>query len=158
EFRKIAFVVLNPQEQAKWASVSDEDAKKVFETNKARYGSPEKRKVLQIVFPSGDEAKAARDKIANGASFEDIAKERGLNPSDYDLGDVTKTGIVDPTVADAIFALPENEVSQPIQGRFGAVLAKVTKIETGVEPNYDTVSGTIKRQIALERARSQMQD
>src|SRR5579872_5951525 len=72
EFRKISFIVLNPEAQAKWADVSDEDAKKVFEENKDRFGSPEKRQVQQIVFPSADEAKAARDKIEAGTSFEDI--------------------------------------------------------------------------------------
>ena len=158
EYRKISFVVLNPEAQAKWADVSDEDAKKVFEENKDRFGTPEKRQVQQIVFPNADEAKAARDKIAAGTTFEDIAKERGMKASEYDLGLVTKTGIIDPTVADAIFALPPNEVSQPIQGRFGAVLARVTKIDPGVEPNYDAVAGTIKRQIAIDRARNTMTD
>jgi peptidyl-prolyl cis-trans isomerase D len=158
EFRKISFVVLNPEAQAKWAEVSDEDAKKIFEDNKDRFGTPEKRNVQQIVFPNADDAKAARDKIEAGTSFEDIAKERGMKESEYDLGLVTRTGILDPTVADAIFALPENQVSQPIQGRFGAVLARVTKIEPGVEPNYDAVAGTIKRQIAIDRARSAMTD
>src|SRR6202012_4113359 len=71
-------------------------------------------------------------------------------------GLVTKAGIIDPTVADAIFAFPENQVSQPIQGQFGAVLARATKIETGVEPNYAAVAGTIKRQIAIDRSRSAM--
>lgn len=156
EYRKISFVVLNPEAQAKWADVSDDDAKKIFEDNKDRFGTPEKREVQQILFPSADEAKAARDKIEAGTSFEDIAKERGMKELEYDLGLVTRTGIIDPTVADAIFALPEKEVSQPIQGRFGTVLARVTKIERGVEPNYEAVAGTIKRQIAIDRARNAM--
>jgi peptidyl-prolyl cis-trans isomerase D len=158
EFRKVSFVVLNPEAQAKWADVSDGDAKKIFEDNKARFGTLEKRQVQQIVFPNADDAKAARDRIEAGTSFEDIAKERGMKESEYDLGLVTRTGILDPTVADAIFALPENQVSQPIQGRFGTVLARVTKIDRGVEPNYDAVAGTIKRQIAIDRARSAMTD
>jgi peptidyl-prolyl cis-trans isomerase D len=157
EYRKLSFVVLNPEAQARWADVGDDDAKKIFEDNKDRFGSPEKREVQQIVFPNTDDAKTARDKIESGTSFEDIAKERGLKESEYDLGLVTKTGIIDPTVADAIFALPENQVSQPIQGRFGSVLARVVKVERGVEPNYEAVAGTIKRQIAIDRARNAMQ-
>ena len=35
EYRKIAVVVLTPQDQAKWADVSDDDARKVFEATKA---------------------------------------------------------------------------------------------------------------------------
>jgi peptidyl-prolyl cis-trans isomerase D len=111
-----------------------------------------------MVFPNADEANAAREKLKGGLSFEDLAKERGISASDYDLGVVAKNGIIDSAVADAVFALPENDVSEPIQGRFGVVLAKVSKIEPGVEPNYDAVSGVIKSQMALERARAAIQD
>ena len=48
EFRKVAVVVLTPQDQAKWADVSDDDARKVFETTKARYETAERRHVLQM--------------------------------------------------------------------------------------------------------------
>jgi peptidyl-prolyl cis-trans isomerase D len=158
EYRKVALVVLTPQDQAKWADVSDEDARKVFEANKAKYETAEKRRILQIVFPNVDEANAARIKLTSGTSFEDLAKERGLAASDYDLGTVTKSGILDPAVAEAAFALPENEVSQPIQGRFGAVLAKVTKIEAGVDASFEKVAKSIKNEIALERARASVRE
>ena len=158
EFRKLALIVLDPQDQAKWANVSDEDAKKVFEASKEKFGKAERRQVEQIVFPNADDARAARERLNGGMSFEDLAKERGLNSSDYDLGVVTKSGILDPAVADAAFALPENQVSEPIQGRFGSVLVKVGKIEPGVVPNYEAVAGVIKSQLAADRARSAVQD
>jgi peptidyl-prolyl cis-trans isomerase D len=34
-----------------------------------------------------------------------------------------------PRSADAAFALPSGEVSQPVQGRFGVALVKIGKIE-----------------------------
>ncbi|MGL4558147.1 MAG: peptidylprolyl isomerase, partial [Afipia sp.] len=37
-------------------------------------------------------------------------------------------------------------------------LLKVTKVEPGTNPTYESVAPTIKREIALERARAQMQD
>ena len=80
EFRKIAFVAITPEEIGKWATVSDEDARKVFEERRDRLSTPERRQVSQIVFPSVEEAQAARSRIASGLSFEDLAKERGLNP------------------------------------------------------------------------------
>ena len=158
EFRKVAVVVLTPQDQAKWADVSDDDARKAFETSKARYETAERRHVMQIVFPNADEASAARAKLTGGLSFEDLAKERGLSAADYDLGTVTKSGIIDPAVAEAAFALPENEVSQPVQGRFGYVLTKAAKIEAGVAASFDKVAQSIKREMALERARATVRD
>jgi peptidyl-prolyl cis-trans isomerase D len=158
EYRKVAIVVLTPQDQAKWTGISDDDARKMFEQNKARYETAERRHVLQMVFPDADEANAARAKLTGGMSFEDLAKERGLSTADYDLGTVTKSGIIDPAVADAVFSLPENEVSQPVQGRFGYVLTKATKIEPGTAASFEKVAQSIKNEIALERARATVRD
>ena len=158
EYRKIAVLALTPDELAKWITVSDEDAKKVFEQRRERYATPEKRQVLQIPFPNADEAKAASDRIKAGTSFEDIATERKLTTADIDLGNVAKASIGDSAIADAAFALAPNTVSEPVKGTLITALLKVTKVEPGTNPTYETVAPTIKREIALERARAQMQD
>lgn len=158
EYRKIAVLALTPDELAKWITVSDEDAKKVFEQRRERYATPEKRQVFQIPFPNADEAKAARERIAAGTSFEDIAKERKLTTADTDLGNVAKASIGDSAIADAAFALVPDTVSQPVKGTLITALLKVTKVEPGTNPTYESVAPTIKREIALERARAQMQD
>ena len=157
EYRKIAFVVISPEEIGKWTEVSDEDAKKVFEQRKDRLGTPEKRQIHQIVFPNAAEAQTARERLAGGMSFEDLGKERGLSASDVDLGLVTKSSL-DPAVGDAAFALAAGEISQPIQGRLGTAIVKVDKIEPGVEANYASLVGDIKREIATERARVKVAD
>lgn len=158
EYRKISFLVMTPDELAKWTTVTDEDARKVYDETKAKYATPEKREVWQIVFPNEEEAKAARDKVAGGLSFDDIAKERKLKPSDIDLGLVTKSAIIDPKVAEAAFALKAGEISQPVKGTFGVVLAKVGKIEPGTQKSYAEVAQGIKHEIALERARKSVRD
>ena len=152
EFRKIAFVVISPEEIGKWTQVSDDDAKKLFDQRKDRLGTPEKRQIHQIVFPTAAEAQAARERLAGGLSFEDLGKERGLSASDVDLGLVTKSSL-DPAIGDAVFALPAGEISQPIHGGLGTAIVKVDKIEPGVEANYASLAGDIKREIATERAR-----
>jgi peptidyl-prolyl cis-trans isomerase D len=156
EYRKISFVVINPEEIGKWATISDEDAKKRFEERRGKLGTLEQRQVSQIVFPNADEAAAARSRIASGLSFDDLAKERGLNAADIDLGIISKSAIIDAAIADAAFSLPSGEVSQPVQGRFGVALVKVGKIEAGVEPSYESVAATLKKELATERARAQV--
>lgn len=158
EYRKLSFVVISPEEIGKWTEVSDEDAKKVFEQNRDRLGTPEKREVQQMVFPNEAEAQAARARIASGTSFDDIAKERNLNPADIDLGMIAKSAIIDPAIADAAFALPSGEVSQPVQGRFGVALVKIGKIEPGVTPTYESVAAQIKKDLATERARAKVNE
>ena len=156
EYRKLSFVAVTPEEIGKWSEVSDEDAKKVFEQRRDRLGTPERRQVSQIVFPNVEEAMAARNRIASGLSFEDLAKERGLNPTDVDLGLIAKSAIVDPAIANAAFSLQSGEVSQPEQGRFGTALVKIGKIEPGVEPSYDSAAANLKKEIASERARAKV--
>jgi len=158
EYRKIAMLALTPDDIAKSITVSDEDAKKVFEQRRERYATPEKRQVLQIPFPNADEAKAASDRIKAGTSFEDIAKERKLTTADIDLGTVAKSSIGDSALADAAFALAPNAVSEPVKGALTTALLKVTKVEPGTNPTFESVAPAIKREIALERARTQMQD
>lgn len=156
EYRKLAFVVINPEEIGKWTDVSDEDAKKVFEQRRDKIGTPEKREVSQMVFPNEEEALTARSRITGGLSFDDLAKERNLNLSDVDLGLITKSAIIDPAIADAAFSLPSGEISQPVKGQFGVALVKIGKIEPGVTPTYESVAGQVKKELATERARAKV--
>jgi len=156
EYRKISFVAITPEEIGKWSEVSDEDARKIFEAQRDKFGTPEKRQLAQIVFPNAEEAAAARGRIGSGLSFEDLAKERGLNPSDVDLGTIARSAVIEPAIAEAAFSLPSGEVSQPVQGRFGYALVKVGKIEPGVDVSYESIAPNLKKQIATERARTKV--
>jgi len=156
EYRKISYVTITPEEIGKWSEVSDDDAKKVFAQRRDKLGTPEKREVSQIVFPNAEEALAARGRIGSGTTFEDLAKERGLNPSDVNLGTVAKSSIIDAAIADAAFSLPSGDVSQPVQGKFGVALVKIGKIEPGVEPSYESAAANLKKELATERARTKV--
>jgi peptidyl-prolyl cis-trans isomerase D len=155
EYRKIAFVTITPEDIGKWSQISDEDAKKLFELRKDKFGSPEKRQVSQIVFPNMEEAQTARSRITSGTSFEDIVKERNLAAADVDLGLVAKSGILDSAIADAAFTLPAGEVSQPVQGKFGVALVKVGTIQPAIEPDFASAAPEIKKELATERARTE---
>ena len=154
EYRKIAFLAMTPEEMAKWSSVSDDDARKIYDDRKDRISTPEQRQISQIVFPNVEEANAARAKLNDSFTFEDLAKERGLKPADIELGMVSRAGILDPNVADAAFSLAPDTISQPVTGRFGTTIVKVGKIQAGNTPSYDSVAATIKRDLAIERARA----
>ena len=156
EYRKLSFVLITPEEIGKWSDVSDEDAKKLFEQRRDRLGTPEQRQVSQIVFPNVEEAQAARSRIAGALSFDDLAKERGLNAADVDLGLVAKSAILDGEIANAAFSLASGEVSQPVQGKFGVALVKVGTVQPGVEPSYESVAANLKKEIATERARTKV--
>jgi peptidyl-prolyl cis-trans isomerase D len=156
EYRKITIAVLTPEELASRLEVPDADLKKAYTDRRARYETPERRHLKQIVFPNLEEAKAAADKLAQGTTFEALAAERGLKDSDIDLGTVAKSAVVDRDVADAAFALKSGEVSAPIQGRFGIAIAKVDAIEAGTLRSFDDVAAELKRDIQNERAKNEV--
>ncbi len=154
EYRKLLVVSLMPAEQAQWIEVSDADAKRAYEDRRARYVTPERRQVHQMIFPNEEEAKAAADRIAKGEKFDEIAKERKLTEKDYDLGMIAKTAIIDPAIADAAFSLKEGDVSAPVRGRFGYALLQVLKIEPEVARPFEQVAAELKRELATERAKT----
>jgi peptidyl-prolyl cis-trans isomerase D len=159
EYRKIAIVTVTPAELAKWMEVSDDDIKQAYDKRRASFTTPERRHVEQIVFPTVADAQTAADRIKNGAHFGEIAGDRGLKEQDIDLGTIPKSRIVDPAVADAAFDLKEGEVSAPLQTRFGAaVLITVQKIVPETTRTLAEVTPQLRNDIALERAKAQVQN
>lgn len=154
EYRSLNLLVLDSEALAKPDDVSDEEARKIYEANRDRFGQPERRMIQQISFPDEAAAQEARAKIEGGQTpFEAVAAERGLDPKQLDLGTLTKSELFDPAVADAAFALEQGKVSEPVKGRFGTVLLRVTAIEPGTTKPFDEVKDEIRRQIALQRVR-----
>ena len=156
EYRNVVVLSLTPAELARPDEVSDADARSYYERNIGRYGTPERRQLEQIVFPTEEEARAALARLGNEFSFEALAKERGMNEKDLDLGVVTKAGIIDSAVADAAFALKEGAISEPIKGMFGTTLVKVVKIEPDQVKKFEEVAAEIKQTVAADRARSEI--
>jgi peptidyl-prolyl cis-trans isomerase D len=156
EYRKVTLLALTPAEIAKPDAVPEAEIKTYYEDHKASFGTPERRELRQIAFPNVDDAAAARERIAKGMSFADLAKERGMKDSDVDVGIVAKSDVIDPAVADAAFALTANEVSAPVTGRFGTVLLQTGKIEPGTQKSYQEVAPQIKREMAESRAKSEL--
>jgi peptidyl-prolyl cis-trans isomerase D len=157
EYRKIAIVAVTPDELAKWMEVSDEDIRQAYDQRRASFTTAERRHIEQIVFPSLADAQAAADRIKKGAQFSEIASDRGLREQDIDLGTIAKSRIVDPAVADAAFGLKEGEVSAPLQTRFGAVLVKVLQILPETTQSLAEATPQLRKDIALERAKTQVQ-
>ena len=157
EYRTFNALVVDPAALTKADAISDDDARRFYEQNKdTRFGTPERRTVEQIVFATREEAEAAFNRVKEGATFEAIATERGLDPKTIELGTFARSDMVDPAAADAAFALGQGAVSGPVEGRFGPVLVRVTKIEPGNVKPFEEVAGEVKRDLALERARAQV--
>ena len=158
ETRSANLLVVEPEAMAKPEAVSAADAQAAYAADIGRYGSPERRTIQQVVFPDAAGAEAARQAIADGSqTFEAVAEARGTDGKDLTLGTLTRVELFDRAVADAAFALPEGGVSAPVQGRFGTVLLRVTRVEAGTVKPFAEVEPEIRRGLALSRARDGME-
>ena len=153
ETRSLDLLVLDPDAMAKPEAISDEEARKIYDVNAARYGTPEKRTIQQITFPDQAAAEEARKTIESGAQpFEAVAVARGVDPKNLALGTLAKAELFDKTIGEAAFALDANAVSQPVKGRFGTVLLRVTAIEPATEKLFEAVKDEIRKTMARQRA------
>lgn len=158
EYRRFEIIDLTPAARADTIDVPEEDIVASYEARKASFETPERREVQQIVFPSADEAAAAAGRIAGGADFLDIARERGLSENDVSLGLLDRGGLVDPAVRETVFSLGEGEVSKPVAGALGVALVRVVRIEPGAVRNLDEVRADIRRELVERRAQDTIFD
>jgi peptidyl-prolyl cis-trans isomerase D len=158
EYRKIAYVRLEPQDIADPSSISDEQVKQDYDAHLSNYTTPEKRTIEQIVFKDEAAANAGLASIKGGATFDDVAKSQGKTDADTKLGTFAKSEVPEQKIADAAFGLKVGEVSPVVQGAFGPVLLRVTSITPEVVKPLSAVSDQIRKDLALGEANRDLLD
>ena len=150
EGKRVAYAILTPASLVKDQTVDEAAVKAAYDAAADSYNIPEKRLVERLVYPSDDEAKAARAKLDGGASFEDLVADRGLDLATIDLGDVTRIDLG--AAADAVFALTEPGVVGPVPTDLGPALFRVNAILPAQVTPYDEAAPKIREELALKEA------
>jgi peptidyl-prolyl cis-trans isomerase D len=151
EFRRAGILLLSPEKLKQNTTISDADLKAAFEANKNAYSVPERRSIQQLVFKDMAAAQDASQKLASGTDFLALGKELGLSDSDINLGQFTKDGFADRTVAEAAFKLEKDKPSGPISG-FSPVIVRVTEIVPGKEKTFEEVKEQVRDELIKARA------
>jgi peptidyl-prolyl cis-trans isomerase D len=157
EYRVVATMKVEPADIAAKVTLTDEDITAGYEKYKSDYFTPETRTILQISFPTPEEAAAAKQKLASGTDFMALAKERGFSEQDATFADKAKTDFIDQAIADAAFALAQDQVSEPVKGALATVLLKATKITPEKQQTLDEVKPGLTERLRLERANEEIQ-
>ena len=157
EYRSIAIMKVEPSDVAAKISLTDQDIADGYDKYKTEYFTPEKRTILQITFPNAADAEAAKQKIAGGADFLAVAKERGFTEADVTFADKTKADFIDPAVADAAFSLPQGTVSDPVKGALSTALLKVVSVTPEHQQSLADVKPQLTERLKLERAGEEIQ-
>lgn len=153
EYRGVTVVTASAKDVAAQMEIKDEEIKAAYDLNKARYETPEKRKIEQIRFPTEAKARAARAELDAGKSFEDIAKAAGYKAEDIQLGELSAG---DTTVPAEAFTIELNSPSQPLKGPFGWVIVRATSSTPGTVKTLEEARQEIRDILATERAKDQV--
>lgn len=155
EAKRITYAALRPETLAPSITIADADVKAAYDAKLSDYVVPEKRLVERLVYPSEDEAKAAKAKLDAGeATFEDLVAERKLALTDIDLGDVSKEDLG--AAGDAVFALAEPGVVGPIASDFGPALFRMNAVIAAQNTGFDQAKDALKVELQLEAARKEI--
>ncbi|MBI3709973.1 MAG: peptidyl-prolyl cis-trans isomerase [Proteobacteria bacterium] len=152
EYRAVSFVRVNAEELLPSVQASDEQLREEFARRATEFRVPERRELEQMLFGDEEAAKAAYDKIAAGAAFNDVAREAlSMSPEQTALGLVTREAIM-PEIAGAVFRMDVGTVSQPLRSPFGWHLIRVARIEPGKEPTFEDLRERLSADLRLKLA------
>lgn len=153
EYRDVAIATLNAARIMSEIEVSERDIEDGYAANRARYETPEKREVFQVLMQDEAAAQALATRWAAEADFaviEAAAREAGGTATA--LGLSARTDLPLPALAEAAFALDSGAVSAPVQTPFGWHVLRVGTIEHGALRSMDEVREELRAEIQAERA------
>lgn len=135
----IEYVELTSEQMAADIEINEQKIEQMYEDYIASISQKEKRKASHILLKSGDDIEGTRKKLeaikqqlANGASFEKLARENSEDPGSArqggDLGWV-EPGQMVKSFEDELFAMKKGGVSDIVESQFGLHLIKLVDIE-----------------------------
>ena len=174
EQARFQYVVLSQDALASQIHISDADVKQYYDQNLAKYSEPEQRRashILIAVKPGDDAQKRAAAKAraeaiyqqvkANPASFATVAKRESSDTGSAlqggDLGWFPRNAMVKP-FADAVFAMRNGAISQPVLSEFGYHIIELTGIKPARTRSLDEVKADIVRDLQTQKASKRFAD
>jgi peptidyl-prolyl cis-trans isomerase D len=156
EAKRISYVVLQPEDLAKDMPLDEAALQKTYNDRLSTYVVPEKRLVERLGFASEADATAAKARIDAGESFETLVKERNLDLSDVDLGDVSKSQLG--AAGDAVFALTAPGVVGPLASNVGPALFRMNAILAKQETTFEQARPDLAKELQLQEATKAISD
>lgn len=157
EMRKITYVWLTPEMLAPTVQLDEAALRAAYDANIDEYQKPERRLVSRLVFPSAQDAEAAKAQIDAGtAPFEAFVLQRGLQPEDAELGEVSQADLG--AAGEAVFAPDQPGVVGPIQTDLGPALFAVHAILEPVNIPFEDAQQDLRAEAAVDRAARTIED
>lgn len=134
-------------------NVTDKEVEEYYNANKEMYKNPEMVSAKHILVDSIEKATEVSEKIKQGLSFEDAAKEYSSCPSNAQGGNLGRfsRGQMVPEFEEAAFIMEIGVVSEPVKTQFGYHLIKVEEKVQSSTKSFDEVKDSIRSGLLQER-------
>ncbi|MCH9806194.1 MAG: peptidylprolyl isomerase [Alphaproteobacteria bacterium] len=144
--------------ESKVKSGVSESAAKTFFTDRVKGMKPEEEvKARHILVGTEAEARDIKEKLARGGDFAELAKESSKDPGTKNNGGLLgffSRGQMVPAFEQAAFSIEPNEVSEPVQSRFGWHLILVEEKRQKPLPKFEDVKDRILNGMIHQKAQA----
>ena len=164
----IEYVVLDLETMKQQVSISDEDVRKYYDENAARYSTPEERRASHILI-AADKALAAPERAKAKAKAEELLAEIRKTPDAFadlakknsqDPGSAVKGGDLDffgrgamvKPFEDAAYSLKVGDTSGVVESDFGFHIIRVTDRRGGDKRSFEVVRPEIESELRKQLA------
>ena len=134
--------------------ITESDLKSAYDDMVSAVRDEKEVRARHILVPTEKEAQDVKKKLADGKSFEDVAKEFSKDPGSAsqggDLGYFTKDKMVK-EFADAAFGLKKGEISDPVKSPFGWHIIKVEDSRKVAAPTFNEAKEGLRQKLQQQK-------
>ena len=142
EQRQYSFATFESSAFKANVELSEEEIEAAYQENLDRYRNPEKVKVKYVLLAKDTFVASLQNMIQMGTGSADMGGSLGINAR----------GAFDPAFDDALFALEEGSISQPVVSEFGVHVIKANKVIATEVPSLDDVREELTAAVKAEKA------
>ncbi len=154
--KQLTYAILSPEMLLDSVEVDEDAVRRLYDQRKAEFQQPERRLVERLTYPDEEAAQTAMAQLeVGGTTFEKLVRDRQLELSDIDLGDVTRDDLGE--AADAVFAADLDTVVGPLPSTFGPALFRINGSLAENNTPLEDAAPALREELAADRARRQIE-
>ena len=175
ETAQLDYVELKAERYAAEVVITEDTLKQRYETEKARFGTSERRLASHILVATEANATAEQQKVAadkaasilkrirDGEKFADVAKSVSDDPGSKeqggDLGFIEQNGTMEKPFEEALFALTaKGDITEPVSTRFGYHIIELRDIEASRQKAFAEVKDQLEQEDRKEQSERKFLD
>ncbi|WP_170358627.1 peptidyl-prolyl cis-trans isomerase [Ruegeria arenilitoris] len=154
--KQLTYAILSPDMLLDSVEIDEDAVRRLYDQRASEFYQPERRLVERLTYPNEEDAQHAMAQLeVGGTTFENLVRDRQLELSDIDLGDVTREDLGE--AADAVFAADLDAVVGPLPSTFGPALFRINGSLAENNTPFEDAAPALREELAADRARRQIE-